>query len=252
MKQNPRIALIGYGRMGQEIHHIITERGWPEPFIVDPKKELVYESIDDLMGRGVEVCIEFTTPVEAGKNVLACVGAGLPVVSGTTGWVPDRAAIIEALGTSKGACIHASNFSIGVYLFHRITAFASSLLRDFSQYDIAVQETHHAGKVDAPSGTALMLARSILAMHPGKTSIETTLPDGKVNPESLYVTANRVGSVFGDHSIMIDSHADTIELLHRAKGRRGFVEGALLAAQWIIDKQGMFTLEDMLNDLSES
>ncbi|MFZ1729503.1 MAG: 4-hydroxy-tetrahydrodipicolinate reductase [Bacteroidota bacterium] len=252
MKANPRIALIGYGRMGQEIHGIITERGWPEPFIVDPEDKRFYESIDDLMGRGVDVCVEFTTPDQALKNILACVNAGLPVVSGTTGWEGNMAAVEEALKTSGGACMQANNFSLGIYLFDRITTFAASLLRDFGQYDIAVHEVHHTGKMDAPSGTALMLARSILDVNSKKTIIETTVQSKKADPEALYVTSSRVGSVFGDHSILIDSASDSIELMHRAKGRRGFAEGALLAAQWICDKQGMYTLKDLINDISQA
>jgi 4-hydroxy-tetrahydrodipicolinate reductase len=252
MKANPRIALIGYGRMGQELHRLISERGWPEPFIVDPLKEHVYESIDDLMGRGVEVCIEFTTPDQAVKNILACVQAGLPIVSGTTGWEAHVATVADAVGKSEGACIQASNFSLGVFLFHRIATFAASLLHDFEQYDIAVHEVHHTGKTDAPSGTALMLARSILAANVRKTMIATKIPEEEVDPESLYVTSTRVGAVFGEHHILIDSAADSIELTHRAKGRRGFAEGALLAAQWICDKRGMFTLEDLLHDISQT
>lgn len=252
MKSKPRIALIGYGRMGKEIHRIISERSWPEPFIVDPQNERVYESIDDLMGRGVEVCIEFTTPGQAVKNILACVQAGLPVVSGTTGWEGGYAAVADAVVQSGGTCIHANNYSIGVYLFQRITTFAASLLRDFTQYDIAVHEVHHSGKCDAPSGTAFMLGRSILEAYPQKTTIETHLPEGAVDPKSLYITSTRVGSVFGDHHILIDSEADSLEFRHHAKGRRGFAEGALIAAQWIRDKHGMFTLEDLLHDITQA
>lgn len=252
MKKTPKIALIGYGRMGQEIHQTISSRQWPEPCIVDPKKERVYESVDDLIGRGVQVCIEFTAPDQAAKNIIACVKAGLPVISGTTGWEKDRALVEEAVRESNGACLHASNFSIGVYLFQRISVFAASLLADFEQYDIALHEVHHSLKKDAPSGTALTLAGSVLAAYPRKSGIATELPDGPVDPASLYITSTRVGSVIGEHQLIADSEADSIALTHHAKGRQGFVEGALLAAQWIYDKRGFFTLEDMIHDITKT
>lgn len=252
MKQKPRIALIGYGRMGHEIHRIIAERGWPDPFIVDPQDAKVYESIDDLMGRGVDVCIEFTAPREAVKNIIACINAGLPVVSGTTGWDASKAIVAEAVNKAGGSCIHASNFSIGVYLFQRIATFAASLLQEFPEYDVGMHEVHHTEKKDAPSGTALMVARSMLEANPRKSFIETELPDGPADPAALYITSSRVGKVFGDHHVLMDSEADSLELTHRAKGRRGFAEGALLAAQWICDKHGMFTLEDMIHDITKT
>ncbi|MBE0644729.1 MAG: 4-hydroxy-tetrahydrodipicolinate reductase [Bacteroidetes bacterium] len=238
--------------MGHEIHRIITERDWPEPFIVDPQNARVYESIDDLVGRGVEVCIEFTAPGEAVRNILACVRAGLPVVSGTTGWDAENDFVAEAVRTSGSACIHASNFSVGIFLYKRIADFAASLLRDFPQYDFALHEVHHTGKKDSPSGTALSVARSMLAANPRKTSIATSMDEYRSDPQALYVTSARVGTVFGDHHLLIDSEADSIELTHRAKGRRGFAEGALLAAQWICDKHGMFTLEDMFDDITKA
>ncbi len=252
MKKSPRIALIGYGRMGHELERLIAERGWPDPFIVDPQNARVYESIDDLIGRGVEVCIEFTAPGEAVKNILACVRAGLPVVTGTTGWDADLELVTKAVREAEGACIHASNFSIGVYLFKRIVTFAASMLEEFPAYDLGIHEVHHTGKKDAPSGTALSLAQSILDVHSRKSSISTVLPDGTVDPETLYVTSARIGSIYGDHQVLFDSEADSLELTHHAKGRRGLAEGALLAAQWIHDKHGMFTLEDMIHDITRT
>ncbi len=252
MKKNPRIALIGYGRMGQELHRRIADRGWPEPCIVDPLKAHVYESIDDLVGRGVDVCVEFSVPNVAVQNILACVRGGLPVVSGTTGWDNDLAVVADAVRESNAACIHASNFSIGVYLFRRIAIYAAGLLRDFPQYDFALHEVHHAAKLDSPSGTALALARGILDAYPGKHAIETSIPEHGGQQESLHISSLRVGHVFGEHHMLIDSEADSMELIHRAKGRRGMAEGALLAAQWICDKHGMFTLEDLIHDITKT
>lgn len=252
MRQQPKIALIGYGRMGIELHERIVARGWPAPLIVDPQTEPGYESIDDLIGRGAEVCIEFTAPDQATRNIIACLQSGLPVVSGTTGWEADRETVRRAVEEMNGACIHANNFSLGVYLLRRIATFAATLLAEFPQYDYGLHEIHHAGKKDAPSGTALMLAESLLQACPRKTEIATALPDGAVDPASLYVTSSRIGAVFGEHRMYIDSEADSIEITHRAKGRRGFAEGALMAAQWICGKHGMFTLEDMIHDITES
>lgn len=252
MRQKPKIALIGYGRMGRELHERILTRGWPTPLIVDPQTEPGYESIDDLIGRGAEVCIEFTAPDQAARNIVACLESGLPVVSGTTGWEADRDLVRRAVEEHRGACIHANNFSIGVYLFRRIATFAATLLADFPQYDFALHEIHHAGKKDAPSGTALTLAEGMAQACPRKQRIETSLPDGPVDPAALYITSSRIGAVFGEHQMHIDSEADSIELTHRAKGRRGFAEGALLAAQWICGKHGLFTLEDMFHDITEA
>lgn len=252
MKQAPKIALIGYGRMGQEIHRSITARGWPEPCIVDPKKERVYESVDDLIGRGVQVCVEFTIPDQAARNIVACIKAGLPVVSGTTGWEQDRDIVIRTIEEHDGCCLHANNFSIGVFLFQRIVTFAAKLISDFPQFDIALHEVHHAGKKDFPSGTARTLAQAILRESTSKDILENTLPAGPVNPRSLYVTSTRIGAVVGEHHVITDSPTDTIEMIHRAKGREGFAEGALLAAQWIRDKKGMFTLEEMIHDLTKA
>lgn len=252
MKQKPKIALIGYGRMGRELHRCITERGWPAPLIVDPMTESGYESIDDLIGRGAQVCIEFTTPDQAARNVIACAQAGLPVVSGTTGWEKEQDRVRRAVEEAGGACIHASNFSIGVYLFQRIATFAATLLAQFEQYDYALHEVHHTGKKDFPSGTALTLAKAMLDVTPKKKDVASVLPEGVPDPSTLYITSTRVGAVFGEHRVLIDSEADGMEIVHRAKDRRGFAEGALLAAQWICDKRGMFTLEDMIHDITEA
>jgi 4-hydroxy-tetrahydrodipicolinate reductase len=252
MREKPRIALIGFGRMGHALQEIITERQWPEPHIVDPQNERMYESIDDLVGRGVQVCIEFTSPDQAAGNILACVQAGMPVVSGTTGWEEDRERIGEAVRAAEGACIHSDNFSIGVHIFRKTVATLSTLMSDFPQYDLSIHEVHHTGKKDAPSGTALVLARDVVKTNSNKEHIAKGLQQGGSDPATLYVTAQRLGSIFGEHSIRADSIADEIELIHRAKNRRGFAEGALLAAQWICDKQGMFTLEDMLDELTST
>ncbi len=250
MKPPLKIALIGYGRMGQEIHRTMSARGWPEPCIVDPQKERVYESVDDLIGRGVQVCIEFSVPDQAARNIIACIEAGLPVVSGTTGWEQDRDAVMRAVREFDGTCLHANNFSIGVYLFQRIATFAAALLSDFPQFDLALHEVHHAAKKDSPSGTALSLAQAMLRAYPVKDDIATTLPAGPVNPKLLYVTSSRIGAVVGEHHVITDSATDTIEMIHRAKGREGFAEGALLAAEWVRDKKGMFTLEDLIHDIT--
>ncbi|MBR9978596.1 MAG: 4-hydroxy-tetrahydrodipicolinate reductase [Bacteroidetes bacterium] len=250
MREKPRIALIGFGRMGRTLHDIISERDWPEPQIVDPQDDRMYESIDDLVGRDVQVCVEFTSPDQAVNNILACVRAGMPVVSGTTGWEDERSQVEKAVQDAEGACIHSNNFSIGVHIFRKTSATLAALLNNYPQYDLAIHEVHHVGKKDTPSGTALAMAEDVLLNNKNKKGIVRGVPEGMIDPTALYVTSERLGKVFGEHTVRIDSDSDEIELIHRAKGRRGFAEGALLAAQWICNKQGMFTLEDMLNDLA--
>ncbi len=250
MKEHPRIGIIGYGRMGKTLARLVDERGWPQPVIVDPTADAAFSSVADAPLDSVDVCIEFTQPDTAADNILSLLAGGMPVVSGTTGWDSRMDAVGAEVRRLDGAFLHANNFSIGVYLFSELVRRTAELMSAFPQYDLALHESHHRGKKDVPSGTANTLAKRIIDAHAHKRSAALLPVEGPLDPETLYISASRIGHVFGEHQITADSEADSITLTHRAKGRLGFADGALTAAQWIIGKHGIFTLEDMIHDLT--
>lgn len=250
MSEKSRIAIIGYGRMGQTIARLIEEYGWPQPVIVDPTADAAFSTIADAPLGSVDVCIEFTQPDTAADNIMSILASGTPVISGTTGWDSRSEEVLSAVRRLDGAFLHANNFSIGVYLFSELVRKAAELMSAFPQYDLGLHESHHRGKKDVPSGTANMLAKRITDVHPHRHSAALLPLEGPLDPETLYISASRIGHVFGEHQLTADSEADSITMTHRAKGRLGFAEGALTAAQWIIGKHGIFTLEDMIHDLT--
>lgn len=195
-----------------------------------------------------EVAIDFTRPDALIPNAEIVLGAGLPMVIGTTGWldrIDELRAIVERTG---GRAIYGSNFSVGVNILFRLVAEAARLFDERTMYDVAVHEIHHTRKADAPSGTALTLARLLLERIERKRSILSSPPEGRIPPEALEVTSQRLGSTIGTHTVSFDSEADTLELIHRAKNRSGFALGALLAARWITRPDvgpGLHRFEDM-------
>ncbi|MDT8322591.1 MAG: 4-hydroxy-tetrahydrodipicolinate reductase [Bacteroidota bacterium] len=249
MNTGLRVALIGYGRMGKELHLLMRERQWPHPLIIDPGVESAASTVAEADLTAVDVCIEFTAPSQAADNIIAALRKGASVVSGSTGWQQRVGEVRRTAEESGGAVLHGSNFSLGVAVFNAVVAHAASLLARFPQYDISLHEIHHRGKKDIPSGTAHMLAESILRAHAGKRRSSLLPESGPFAEDTLYITAARSGTVVGEHVVTADSEADEIRLLHRAKGRRGFAEGALAAAEWLQGKTGYFTLEDMIDDI---
>lgn len=249
MNTGLRIALIGYGRMGKEVHGVIREKQWPEPLIIDPRADGAVPTVADAALDAVDMCIEFTEPSQAADNIMAALRKGASVVSGSTGWQDRREEVRRAAEKSSGAVLHGSNFSLGVAVFNAVVERAATLLSRFPQYDLSLHEIHHRGKKDIPSGTAHMLAENILRVHAGKTRAAMLPENGPFDEKTLYITAARSGTVFGEHVMHADSAADEIRLLHRAKGRRGFAEGACTAAEWLQGKTGYFTLEDMIHDI---
>ncbi|MCB2204869.1 4-hydroxy-tetrahydrodipicolinate reductase [bacterium] len=252
MKDRPRIALIGYGRMGRVIHDILRERSWPDPMIIDPGVKDAVSSVEEADLSSVDVCVEFTEPSQATDNILTVLRKDGVVVTGSTGWQDRSEEVRAAAQQSKGAVLHASNFSLGVAVFNAVIAHAAELIGRFPQYDVSLHETHHRGKKDVPSGTAVMLADSIVRMHAGKGRSAMLPEEGPYAEDTLYISAARTGTVFGEHTVTIDSAADQLQFTHRAKTRRGFAEGALTAAQWLAGKQGYYTLEDMLDEIFAS
>ncbi|WP_297451833.1 4-hydroxy-tetrahydrodipicolinate reductase [uncultured Alistipes sp.] len=234
------IALIGYGKMGREIEKILLDRGHGVPLIVDQNNasELNAENL-----RGIDAAIEFSTPETAFGNLSVCLEAGVPVVCGTTGWL-ERFDEAKALCREKGgAFFYASNYSVGVNVFFEVNRRLAELMGRLDEYDVTVEETHHTQKKDAPSGTAITLAEDIVRNVERKrrwTCGTTTVPD------ELEITAVRRGTVPGIHTVTYESEADTITVSHNAKSRRGFALGAVLAAEFIAGKRGVFSMKDLL------
>ncbi len=247
---NLTVALVGYGKIGKAIHHRMAELGYPQPIIVDPLvqgKAVLLSAV-----KTADVCIEFTRPDAVVGNLLALSELGVPIVCGTTGWSQHTELVRERINQYGGSLIHASNFSIGVQILNRLTALASSMIASLDQYDVAIHEVHHRMKVDAPSGTALMLAETIMRHCPRKSESVVSTPQRSMLSSELCITSTRVGQVVGKHEITLDSEADTVRIAHEAKSRAGFVEGALLAAKWIQGKRGFFSFEEVFDDITAS
>lgn len=237
-----RIALLGYGRMGKVIERIAGERGHEIVLIVDENNRAVCTG-EQL--RKADVAIEFTIPSVAVDNYKWCFENGVPVVSGTTGWLERWDEIIAFCRERKGGFFYASNFSLGVNLFFQLNKYLAGMMSGFNDYQISVEETHHVHKLDAPSGTAITIAEGILDNHPGYRSWQ--LSGGEEMPqEVLPVYAKRIGEVPGIHTVTYKSEVDEIEISHSAFSREGLAKGALFAAEFMKEKTGVFGMEELL------
>lgn len=238
-----RIGLIGTGRMGLAVEQAVAQTSHEIVFRCDIDNQLTGE-----IAASAEVMIDFSTARCIKQNVVLAMEAGIPFVTGTTGWQDTFDAVRALVEKYNGSFLHAANFSIGVALFRHIVALASRSIAAFENYDLAIHESHHNGKIDCPSGTALLLAETVLQQLPRKKKLVIGNPDGAISPAELQISSSRIGSVPGTHRVFIDSAEDTIELKHVARGRAGFAVGAIRAAEWLADKSGFYSLEDMLQD----
>ena len=240
-----RLALIGYGKMGKEIERVALDRGMEITARIDIEgPPLTSEGV-----KKADVAIHFAAPSTVVQHVEEVATLGISIVVGTTGWHQERAAVQRAVERAGVGLVHAANFSIGVNVLYRLLREAGSLFDRFAEYDVAIHEVHHKDKLDAPSGTALSLADILLKSVKRKKEILPGSPNGKIRPEQLQVTSARQGSVVGLHRITFDSAADSVEITHTAKNRTGFALGAVVAAEWIAGKKGMYTFDDVLQDL---
>lgn len=240
-----RLALIGYGKMGKEIERVAIDRGMEICARVDiDTTSLMIEGV-----KKADVAIHFALPPTVAGHVEELAKLRKSIVVGTTGWQNDRGRIQALVQDSGIGLVHASNFSVGVNVLYHILKEAGSLLDGFPDYDVSVHEVHHNNKIDSPSGTAVSIANVLLSAIKRKKEILAGPPDGRIRPEQLQITSERIGSVVGTHGVRFDSSADSIEIVHTAKNRTGFALGALVAAEWIKDKQGMFTFDEVLEDL---
>lgn len=235
-----KIALLGYGKMGKAIEAIALEEGDGIVLKIDAN------NADNLTPEAIvkaDVAIEFSRPESAFANISLCLGNGVPVVSGTTGWL-DRFDEVKVLcEQKKGAFFYASNFSIGVNIFFAVNRRLAEMMGQQPAYEVRMEETHHIHKLDAPSGTAITLANDIIENMPGKKAWQ----DGDTSDESVVpIQSFRKGEVPGTHVIFYESSIDSIRIAHQAHSREGFARGALQAARWLAGKQGVFGMEDML------
>ena len=221
---SPRIALIGYGKMGRAIRGLAVERGWTVTGVVERDKG----GMSALAG--ADVAIEFTRPDAAVANIRAALEAGTPIVVGTTGWYDELSEVAADVAAARGALLWAPNFSLGALVLRHIVQDAARRLREVPGMDAHLVETHHAEKRDAPSGTAIALADAV------KAALGRAMP----------ITSIRVGSVPGTHEVLFDAPFEQIRLEHTVRDRRVFAAGALHAAEWLMGKQGVFTLDDVL------
>ena len=234
-----KIALIGYGKMGQELERIPLDRNHDIALIIDQNNlaDLTAENL-----KGIDVVIEFTNPDSAYKNYMICFEAGVPVVSGTTGWLEQLENVKSKCKEGKGF-FYASNFSLGVNLFFELNKKLTQLMSGFEQYNVDMEEIHHIHKLDSPSGTALTLAEGVLENHPMKDSWVEGL---STKDSEISIVAKRHGSVPGTHSITWHSEVDEIQIQHQAYSRKGFALGAVLAAEFMSGKSGFFGMKDLL------
>lgn len=244
-----KIAIIGYGKMGKMIDQLATDAGHETVLKID-KDNVDLLTIANL--QKADVAIEFSRPEVAFENLSLCIKAGTPVVSGTTGWLDRKSELEKGCLEKNGAFLYASNFSIGVNLFFALNRKLAEMMKEQTQYAISMEEIHHTQKLDAPSGTAITLAEGIIDSIPDKSSwinedlskpeLEKTTP----KDQELIITSKRIDAVPGTHSIHYYSAVDSIEIKHTAHSREGFARGAIQAAQWIIGKQGVFSMQDVL------
>ena len=230
-----KIALLGYGKMGKEIEKIALERG----------HEIVLRKTEYNDYSGLEhayLAIDFSIPTAATENISTCFEHNIPVVSGTTGWLEHYNDMTALCEEKNGAFLYGSNFSVGVNLFFELNSYLAKLMANIKEYNVSMEEIHHTQKLDAPSGTAISLAQGIIA----ETDYKQWTMDN-ANENEIYIDAKRIEDVPGTHSVFYKSSVDEIEIKHTAFSRQGFALGAVIAAEWILGKKGIFTMKDVLN-----
>ncbi|WP_340066942.1 4-hydroxy-tetrahydrodipicolinate reductase [Ascidiimonas aurantiaca] len=231
-----KIALLGYGKMGKAIEQIAIKRGHEIALIVNKEtKDFSLEAID--------VAIDFSLPDAAFENITQCFKQNTPVISGTTGWLDKYEQAVALCKKMGGAFIYASNFSLGVNVFFELNNYLARIMAQLEQYRVHLEEIHHTQKLDAPSGTAITLAESIIKHSPNYTNWKLQDPAQNEIP----ISAQRIPEVPGTHTVTYESTVDTIEIKHMAHNREGFALGAVVAAEWLFGKKGVYTMKDVLN-----
>jgi 4-hydroxy-tetrahydrodipicolinate reductase len=230
-----KIALLGYGRMGKVIERIALERG--HEIVLRKDMDVPFDGLEN-----ADVAIDFSVPDSAARNILECFDTNVPVVCGTTGWLDQFDEIIAACHDKKGGFIYSSNFSLGVNLFFELNSYLAKMMSKIEQYKVSMEEIHHTQKLDAPSGTAISLAKGIIENSDYKNWTLEKATDGQI-----HIEAKRIENVPGTHTVFYDSDVDQIEIKHTAHNREGFALGAVIAAEWLCNKKGIYTMKDVLS-----
>lgn len=228
------IALFGYGKMGKMIEQVAVERN----HVIGAKIDVDAAEIDFSK---IDVAIDFSMPNAAFGNIKKCLEQGVPIISGTTGWLKDYDEAVALCNAKNGAFIYASNYSLGVNIFFELNAYLAQMMGNLNQYAVRMEEIHHTQKLDAPSGTAITLAEGIIA----HTQYENWRLE-KGTEKEIPIVSKRIEAVPGTHIVSYDSTVDQIEIKHTAHNREGFALGAVIAAEWIIGKKGVFSMKDVL------
>ena len=229
-----KIALLGYGKMGKVIEQIALNRG--HEIVLKKDQNNTFDGLEH-----ADVAIDFSIPDSAVTNISTCLEKGIPVISGTTGWLSDYQKMVDLCQKNNGSFIYASNFSLGVNVFFELNDYLAKMMANLKQYQVSMEEIHHTQKLDAPSGTAITLAESIIK---NTNYSQWTLENPKAN--EIQIEAKRIENVPGTHSIFYDSTVDQIEIKHTAHSREGFALGAVVAAEWLVGKKGVFSMKDVL------
>jgi 4-hydroxy-tetrahydrodipicolinate reductase len=238
-----KIALIGYGKMGQAIEKIALERGHEISIIVTS-----HNPIEHVDFSTTDVAIEFTKPELATKHIIHCMNSSVPLVVGTTAWHEELETIKAICEDKNGSLLYASNFSLGVNIFFEINKRLAELLSDHPEYKAEIEEIHHLQKLDAPSGTAIEIAKGIVSYNQNYNDWKTGLnARPEVNDDELPIIAKREPNVPGTHTVNYVSEIDTLSMTHQAHNRKGFALGAVIAAEWVVTKKGVFTMSNILN-----
>jgi len=230
-----KIALLGYGKMGQVIEKIALQRG---------HEIVLRKSIEDAFNglENADVAIDFSAPDAAVENISTALKLGIPVISGTTGWLNEYENMVQLCHEKNTAFISSSNFSLGVNIFFELNEYLAKIMSKFDAYKVGIEEIHHTQKLDSPSGTAISLANGIIK---NSTYENWTLENPMSN--DIVIDAKRIENVPGTHTVSYNSDVDLIEIKHLAHNREGFALGAVIAAEWILGKKGVFTMKDVLN-----
>jgi 4-hydroxy-tetrahydrodipicolinate reductase len=236
-----KVALLGYGKMGKVIERIALERG--HEIVLRKDESNTYEGLEN-----ADVAIDFSVPMVAVENISTAFNHGIPVVCGTTGWLEQYDEVVQLCQEKNGAFIYGSNFSLGVNLFFELNDYLAKMMAKFSSvYKVSMEEIHHTQKLDSPSGTAISLAKGVIENSAYDSWTEETAKDNQI-----HIEAKRIENVPGTHSIYYNSDVDFIEIKHVAHNREGFALGAILAAEWIKEKKGVFSMKDVLDLKSET
>lgn len=238
-----KIALLGYGRMGKTIERIAKDRGHEIVLTVD---ETNRETCSDEQLKQADIVIDFSVPAIAVDNYQWCFDCGIPVVSGTTGWLERWDEVINYCREKNGGFFYASNFSVGVNIFFHLNQYLAKVMSTFGDYKVFLEETHHIHKLDAPSGTAITIAEGIMDNHSGYKSWQLAHEGELAGEGILPITANRIGEVPGIHAVAYKSNIDEIKIYHSAFSREGLAQGAVFAAEFMKGKKGIYGMNDIL------